>query len=319
MPKLLDQLRAKIRQKHYSLRTEETYVYWCKRFILFHNKRHPAEMGVPEVEQYLTHLAVNQNVAASTQNQALSAILFMYTHILHQPLTGIDALRAKRPVRVPVVLSQDEVRRLLENIKQPQCQLLAKLMYGSGLRCIEALRLRVLDIDFDRSTVRVFSGKGAKDRLLPVDPSLHEPLKWQIETVKQIHTTDLSNGFGSVYLPQALAKKYPNAPKEFKWQYLFPSTTISTDPRGDIKRRHHLHESTISRALNQATKLANLTKKVSSHTLRHSFATHLVEAGYDIRTIQELLGHKELSTTMIYLHIAQKNVLSVRSPLADLY
>jgi len=315
---LLDQLRAKIRLKHYSIRTEETYLQWCKRFICFHQKRHPAEMGLLEVEQYLTYLAVDQNVAPSTQNQAFSAILFMYNHVLDKPLTGIDALRAKEPARVPVVLAKEEVRRLLNNIEQAQCQLIAKLMYGSGIRCIECLRLRVLDVDFERSTLNIFEGKGAKDRLVPLDESLHDPLKRQIATVKQIHETDLSNGYGAVYLPQALAKKYPNAPKQFKWQYLFPAATLSVDPGSGLKRRHPLHESTISRALSKATQKAGLTKKVTAHTLRHSFATHLVEAGYDIRTIQELLGHKNVSTTMVYLHVAQKNVLSVRSPLADL-
>lgn len=316
--KLLDQLRAKIRQKHYSIRTEETYVQWCKRFILFHNKRHPSEMDVSEVEQYLTHLAVNQNVAASTQNQAFSAILFMYNHVLDKPLTGIEALRAKKPVRIPVVLAKKEVRSFLNNIEGAPYQLMAKLMYGSGLRCMECLRLRVLDVDFERSTLNIFEGKGAKDRLVPLADSLHDPLKRQLATVKQIHETDLSNGYGEVYLPYALAKKYPNAPKQFKWQYLFPAASLSVDPRSGLKRRHHLHESTISRALSKATRKAGLTKKVTAHTLRHSFATHLVEAGYDIRTIQELLGHKDVSTTMIYLHVAQKNVLSVRSPLADL-
>ena len=318
MPKLLDQLRAKIRLKHYSIRTEETYVQWCKRFILFHQKRHPAEMGVPEVEQFLTHLAVNEKVSASTQNQAFSAILFMYNHVLNKPLAGIEALRAKKPVRIPVVLSKNEVRLLLNNIEQAQYQLIAKLMYGSGLRCLECLRLRVLDVDFERSTLNIFDGKGAKDRLVPLDDSLHQPLKRQIAAVKQIHQTDLSNGYGEVYLSHALATKYPSAPKMFKWQYLFPAAALSVDPRAGLKRRHHLHESTISRALAKAAKKAGLTKKVSAHTLRHSFATHLVEAGYDIRTIQELLGHKNVSTTMVYLHVAQKNVLSVRSPLADL-
>ena len=318
MSKLLDQLRHKIRLKHYSLRTEQSYVQWCKRFILFHNKRHPADMGVGEVEQFLTHLAVDENVAASTQNQAFSAILFMYHNVLDKPLENVDALRAKKPVRIPVVLAKDEVRRLLNNIEQPQHQLLARLMYGSGIRCIEALRLRVKDVDFARSTLSIVAGKGDKDRLVPLDESLHDPLERQIATVKHIHETDLSNGYGAVYLPRALAKKYPNAPRQFKWQYLFPAANISVDPRTNLKRRHHLHESTISRALTKATKKANLTKKVTSHTLRHSFATHLVEVGYDIRTIQELVGHKNISTTMIYLHVAQKNVLSVRSPLADL-
>ena len=318
MSKLLEQLRHKIRQKHYSIHTEQTYVKWCKQFILFHHKRHPSEMGIAEVEQFLTHLAVQQNVSASTQNVAFNAIIFMYKHILNKPLKNVNALRAKAPIRIPIVLSKNEVRCLLNNIETVQYQLMAKLMYGCGIRCIECLRLRILDIDFDRSTLNIFAGKGNKDRLVPLDESLHNPLKYQITQVEQLHQIDLANGYGEVYLPHALAKKYSTAAKQLKWQYLFPAPKRAIDPRTGVMRHHHLHESTINRAINKAARQAKINKKVTAHTFRHSFATHLVEAGYDIRTIQELLGHKDISTTQIYLHVAQKNVLSVRSPLADL-
>jgi len=312
--KLLDQVRDAIRLKHYSIRTEEAYVNWIKRYILFHNKRHPTEMGAPEVEAFLTHLAVKENVAASTQNQALSALLFLYREVLHQDLGPVDALRAKRPKRLPTVLTKEETLRLIGCLSGAH-QLMAKLIYGSGIRLMECLRLRVKDLEFERRAIIVRDGKGAQDRVTVLPDSLIPLLQEHLQRVKALHEQDLAQGFGSVYLPYALERKYPNADKEWGWQYVFPASSLSQDPRSDVTRRHHLHESSLQKAIREAARLAGIVKPVGPHTLRHCFATHLLEAHYDIRTVQELLGHKDVKTTMIYTHVLQRGGLAVRSPL----
>jgi len=313
--KLLDQVRETIRLKHYSIRTEEAYVRWIKRYILYHDKRHPKDMGTPEIEAFLTHLAVDQKVAASTQNQALNAILFLYREVLEQDLTGrINAIRAKRPKRLPTVLSREEAHRVL-NAMSGTPQLIAKLLYGSGLRLMEAIRLRVKDLDFAQHQIIVRDGKGEKDRVTVLPDSLITPLQEHLQRVKLIHQRDLAKGYGSVYLPYALARKYPNADREWIWQYVFPATTLSKDPRTGIMRRHHVSESSVQKAIRKAARLAGINKRVTPHTLRHSFATHLLEAGYDIRTVQELLGHKDVRTTMIYTHVLNRGPMAVRSPL----
>jgi len=313
--KLLDRVRDAIRAKHYSIRTEEAYVNWIKRFILFHNKRHPLEMGADEVEEYLTYLAVEQHVAASTQNQALSALLFLYKNVLNKELERpLDAVRAKKPRRLPVVLSKEEVRRVLDAMSGTP-QLIARLLYGSGLRLLECLRLRVKDLDFDQHLIIVRDGKGEKDRITMLPDSLMLPLRDHLRRVKMLHHRDVEEGYGAVYLPYALERKCPDAHREWIWQYVFPAPTRSTDPRSGLTRRHHLHESTVQREVRKAAKLAGITKHVTPHTFRHSFATHLLEAGYDIRTVQELLGHKDVKTTMIYTHVLNRGGLAVRSPL----
>ncbi|MEA1989309.1 MAG: integron integrase [Pseudomonadota bacterium] len=317
-PRFLDLVRERIRVKHYSIRTEEAYVGWIKKFIFFHNKRHPAEMGKLEMEQFLTHLAVDKNVAASTQNQALAALLFMYKEVLQvEPPWVENVTRAKKPVRLPVVLTKSEVKLLFEYIPLAY-QLHVKLLYGCGLRLMELVRLRVQDIDFGYSTITVRSGKGDKDRRVMLPASTFNLLKDQLNETQRMHTMDLENGYGEVYLPNALARKYPNANKTFAWQFLFPSRSIVTDPRSGLKRRHHMHEQSLQRTIKQAAVKAQIHKKVTPHTLRHSFATHLLEAGYDIRTIQELLGHKNVETTMIYTHVLNQGGRGVISPLEDL-
>ena len=312
--KLLDQVRDAIRLKHYSYRTEQAYVNWIKRYIFFHGVRHPAEMGAPEVEAFLTHLAVKENVAASTQNQALSALLFLYREVLHQDLGPVDALRAKRPKRLPTVLTKDETLRLIGCLSGTH-QLMAKLIYGSGLRLMECLRLRVKDLEFDRRALIVRDGKGAQDRVTVLPDSLIPLLKEHLQRVKALHEQDLAQGYGAVYLPDALARKYPNADREWGWQYVFPASSLSQDPRSGVTRRHHLHESSLQKAIKEAARLAGSVKPVGPHTLRHCFATHLLESHYDIRTVQELLGHKDVKTTMIYTHVLQRGGLAVRSPL----
>jgi len=312
--KLLDQVRDALRLKHYSIRTENSYVDWIRRYILFHHKRHPAEMGAAEIEAFLTHLAVEEHVAASTQNQALSALLFLYREVLHQDLGPIDALRARKPKRLPTVLTRDEVQRLIAQMSGTH-QLMAKLLYGSGLRLMECLRLRVKDVDFTMRTITVRDGKGGQDRVTILPDSLIPPLREHLQAVKALHDQDLAQGYGAVYLPDALERKYPNANKEWGWQYLFPATRLSVDPRSGAVRRHHLDESGLQKAIRQAARRAGISKPVSPHTLRHSFATHLLQAGYDIRTVQELLGHKDVKTTMIYTHVLQRGGLAVRSPL----
>jgi integron integrase len=313
--KLLDRVRDAIRTKHYSIRTEEAYVNWIKRFILFHDKRHPQEMEATEIEEFLTHLAVDKNVAASTQNQALSAILFLYQEVLHKDLDRpLDAVRAKKPKRLPIVLTKEEIQQVLAAMSG-NYQLIAKLLYGSGLRLIECLRLRVKDVDFAQHQIIVRDGKGGKDRVTVLPDSLIEPLQKHLRRVEMLHQKDLDDGYGAVYLPDALEQKYPNANCEWIWQYVFPSKSLSKDPRSGVTRRHHLHESAVQRAVRKAAKLANINKHITPHAFRHSFATHLLQDGYDIRTVQELLGHKDVKTTMIYTHVLNRGGLAVRSPL----
>ncbi len=314
-PRLLDQAREALRRKHYSLRTEESYVGWMKRYIRFHNKRHPAEMGTPDVEAFLTDLAVGQSVAASTQNQALSALLFLYAEVLQQPLEEpIHAARAKQPQRLPTVMTRREARSVLDAMTGVH-QLMAKLLYGSGIRLMECVRLRVKDVDFALHQVVVRSGKGDKDRVTPLPDSLIAPLQEHLRRVKLTHDQDLRAGYGQVYLPYALERKYPNASQEWIWQYLFPSEGLSVDPRSGHQRRHHVDESGLQKAVKRAVQLAQIAKRVTCHTFRHSFATHLLEDGYDIRTVQELLGHSDVRTTMIYTHVLNRGGRGVRSPL----
>ncbi len=313
--KLLDQVRDVMRLKHYSIRTEESYVDWIKRYILFHKKRHPREMGGAQVEAFLTHLAVEGNVAASTQNQALSALLFLYREVLHQDLdVPIESVRAKKPKRLPTVLTRAEARKIIESMSGVY-QLMTKLLYGSGLRLMECVRLRVKDIDFERREITVRDAKGGHERVTMLPESLIAPLQEHLKRVQLLYEQDLAAGYGQVYLPYALDRKYPSASREWGWQYVFPSDRLSTDPRTGIKRRHHVDESNLQRAVKDAARLARLTKPVTCHTFRHSFATHLLESGYDIRTVQELLGHKDVKTTMIYTHVLNRGGLAVRSPL----
>jgi integron integrase len=314
-PKLLDQVRGTIRLKHYSIRTEEAYTDWIRRFILFHKKRHPSEMNEVEVSEFLTHLARDANVAASTQNQALSALLFLYREVLNQKIGWLDKVeRAKKPPKLPVVLSQAEVQRIFRHLAGVE-KLMASLLYGSGLRLMECLRLRVKDVDFAYAQILVRDGKGGKDRVTMLPVNLAEPLQRHLLRVKTQHDQDLEDGFGTVHLPFALARKYPNAEREWSWQYVFPSSRLSIDPRSAKKQRHHMAEGILQQAIKKAVRAAGLTKPASCHTLRHSFATHLLENGYDIRTVQELLGHRDVSTTMIYTHVLNKPGLGVKSPL----
>lgn len=313
-PKLLDQLREIIRLKHYSIRTEQSYVDWAKRYILFHGKKHPKDMGAKEISAFLTHLAVDKNVSASTQNQALNALIFLYKELLKISVGDIgEVARAKRPIRRPVVMSRDEVKRVTDKMTGLP-RLMAELLYGTGMRLMEGVRLRVKDIDFDLNQIIVRDGKGAKDRVTMLPQKLRPPLERHLSEVKAIHDRDLAAGNGHVYLPYALAEKYPNADKEWGWQYVFPARSISKDPRSGRVGRHHLHETALQGAMKNAVRAAGLTKPASVHTLRHSFATHLLEAGYDIRTVQELLGHKDVSTTMIYTHVLKQGAGAVRSP-----
>ena len=314
-PKLLDQVRERIRVKHYSLRTEDAYLHWIRRFIFFHGKRHPREMGGPEVEAFLSHLATEGRVAASTQNQALSALLFLYREVLEVELPWLDGVvRAKRSQHVPVVLTENEVRALLAVLDGTKW-LVASLLYSTGMRLLEGLRLRVKDVDFERGEITVRDGKGAKDRRTMLSERLLEPLRTHLAKVRALHEQDLAAGFGEVYLPFALARKYPKAGRSWPWQYVFPSGSRSTDPLEGVIRRHHLDEKVIQRAVSAAGRAAGIAKPVSPHILRHSFATHLLLAGYDIRTVQELLGHSDVSTTMIYTHVLNKGGRGVTSPL----
>jgi integron integrase len=308
-------MRTEIRIRHYSLRTEQTYIHWVRRFILYHNKRHPVDMGEREISDFLSHLAVNRKVSASTQNQALSAILFLYRHILNITLAWLDdVVRAKRPQHVPVILTHEEVSRLLDAMHGMN-GLIARVLYGTGMRKMECLRLRVQDIDFSYHQITIRSGKGDKDRITVLPDSLINPLQQQLEKARLIHTTDLDEGYGEVALPFALERKYPNAGKSWPWQYVFPATRRSVDPATGTIRRHHWFETNISRAIREALRRTGITKRVSVHTLRHSFATHLIEDGYDIRTVQELLGHKDVKTTRIYTHVLNRGGRGVRSPL----
>ena len=315
-PKLLDRLRGKTRLLHYSKRTEDAYADWATKYILFHGKRHPQEMGTAEIAAYLTHLAVERKLAASTQNQAFSAILFLYQQVLEIELPRVEFLRAQRPERLPVVLAVEEVRALLDGMTGIH-RVLAELLYGSGLRILECCRLRVKDVDFARHQILVRDGKGEKDRVVPLPRRLEAKLRAQLIGVKAIHARDLAAGHGRVWLPYAYSEKWPGADREWGWQYLFPSGRLSVDPRSDdgILRRHHLHENGLQKEVKKAVLACGFTKKVSCHTFRHSFATHLLEAGSDIRTVQELLGHADVSTTMIYTHVLARGPGGVVSPL----
>jgi len=317
-PKLLDQVRAKIRYKHYSIRTEQAYTDWIRRFILHFGKRHPREMGAAEIRQFLTHLAVEGRVSASTQNQARCALLFLYKEVLETELPWLDDVeQAKTPKRLPVVLNRDEVQAILSRL-QGTHWLIASLLYGTGMRILECLRLRVLDVDFKRREILIRDGKGNKDRVTMLPVTLVVTLQAHLQKVKALHDSDLAQGFGEVYLPFALDRKYPNAAREWSWQYVFPSAKLSVDPRSGKTRRHHIQEQAIQRAVKQVVRDAGLTKAATPHTLRHSFATHLLESGYDIRTVQELLGHSDVSTTMIYTHVLNKGGKGVLSPLDQL-
>jgi integron integrase len=331
-PRLLDRVRHAIRARHYSLRTEEAYVGWIRRYILFHKKRHPMEMGEAEINAFVTHLAVAEGVGASTQTQALSALLFLYRHVLAKELPDLDAVvRAKRPGRLPTVLTRAEVRRVVGNMEGTP-RLFATLLYGTGMRLLEGLRLRVKDLEFGNNRIVVRDTKGGEDRVVPFPTVVRAAMPSWLARIKRLHDRDLADGFGSVHLPDAIARKFPGADREWGWQYVFPGEHRSRDPRGGSgsatggatdnfaeqpERRHHLHETVIQRALRRAVLDAGISRRVSCHTFRHSFATHLLEEGYDIRTIQELLGHKDVKTTMIYTHVLNRGGRGVRSP-ADL-
>jgi integron integrase len=314
-PKLLEQVRDKLRALHYSYRTERQYLDWIRRFILHNEKRHPAQMSAPEVEAFLTHLAVDGNVSASTQNQALSAILFLYRRVLEIELPWIEnVVRARVPVRVPVVLPHREVQALLAQL-DGDFHLVAQLLYGSGLRLMEALRLRVKDVDFEYSQIVVRDGKGRKDRVTLLPASVRTPLELHLAMVRDQHSRAVARGYGGVDLPAALARKYPNAAKDWAWQYVFPASRPGRDPRTGTVRRHHIHETSVQRVIRGAARRAGILKPVGPHTLRHCFATHLLENGYDIRTVQELMGHADVRTTQIYTHVMKKGAGAVKSPL----
>ncbi len=314
-PRLLDQLRRELRVRHRSRRTEQAYVDWARRFILFHGKRHPREMGGAEISAFLNHLAVDRRVSASTQNQALSAIVFLYRHVLRGELPSLDELvRARKPRHLPVVLSVDEVCVLLAQLDGASW-LVASLLYGSGLRLMECLRLRVKEVDFALQQIVVRDGKGGKDRATPLPVTCADPLRRQLDRATLIHERDLREGYGEVSLPGSLARKYPHAAREWGWQYVFPAHQRAVDPCDSVPRRHHLHPSGIQRAVNRGVRAAGIAKAASCHTLRHSFATHLLANGYDIRTVQELLGHRDLKTTMIYTNVLNRGGPGVRSPL----
>lgn len=317
-PRLLDQVRDAIARKHYSRRTEQAYAHWIKRFIFFSDKRHPREMGAPEVTSFLSHLARDRDVAAATQNQALAAILFLYKEVLDQQLPWLNEIdRAVRPARLPTVLSMAEVGRLLAQLEGAKW-LMASLLYGAGLRLRECLKLRVKDVDFDYRQILVRDGKGGKDRVTMLPASVIEPLKKHLVHVRALHERDLASGHGDVELPDALARKYPKAPYEWGWKFVFPSHKLSTDPATGVIRRHHVFENYLARGVKEATRAARIAKHVSCHTLRHSFATHLLERGQDIRTVQELLGHSSVETTMIYTHVMNRGGRGVTSPLDGL-
>lgn len=314
-PKLLDQVRDRLRLKHYSIRTETQYLQWIRRFILFHDKRHPKEMGAQEVEAFLTHLAVEGSVAASTQNQALSALLFLYREVLAINLPWLDGVvRAKQPQRLPVVLTPQEVAGVLERMNGLH-GMMARLLYGTGMRLMECVRLRVKDVDFERAEILVRDGKGAKDRVTMLPQSLILPLQEHLRWRRQLFVDDKAKGKAAVYMPDALDRKYPNAAVDWAWQYVFPAAGYSIDPRSGAERRHHLDEKTLQRAVKKAVQASGLSKPATPHTFRHSFATHLLQSGYDIRTVQELLGHADVATTMIYTHVLNKGGRGVASPL----
>lgn len=314
----LNMIRDAIRVRHYSIRTEKAYLGWIRRFILFHNKQHPVQMGEREVSAFLTHLAVNLNVSPSTQNQALNALNFMYGKVLEKPFGRLSsAVRAKKKQRLPVVLTRDEVRKLFSHLHGPHW-LAACLLYGSGLRLMECVRLRVMHLDFHNRAIYVIDGKGGKDRIVTLPDEVIIPLQRHLESVKTTHERDLEAGFGDVYLPYALARKYSNAGRSWAWQYIFPARARSEDPRAKVERRHHMDEKSLQRAIKGALRKAGIQKPASCHTLRHSFATHLLERGADIRTVQEQLGHKDLKTTQIYTHVLNRGGNAVISPLNGL-
>lgn len=313
--RLLDRVRNKIRLKHYSIRTETAYVDWIRRFIRFHQRRHPRELGAEHVEAFLSHLAVQRNVAAATQNQAKSALLFLYKEVLGMELPWLSNVEsAKRPARLPVVLTRSEVTAVLDRMRGAN-GLIARLLYGSGLRIMEAVRLRVKDLDFERCEILVHDGKGGKDRVTMLPSSLVDSLHAHLTLAREFYSRDRAAELPGVYLPHALERKYPNASREWAWQYVFPSDRLSVDPRSGVRRRHHVDEQNVQRAMRQALRDAGIAKPATPHTLRHSFATHLLESGYDIRTVQELLGHSDVKTTMIYTHVLNRGGRAVRSPL----
>jgi integron integrase len=314
-PRLLDQVRDRIRVKHYSIRTETQYLQWIRRFILFHDKRHPRDMGAAEVEAFLTHLAVEGRVAAATQNQALSALLFLYREVLGINLPWLDGVvRAKLPQRLPVVLTRREVSGLLDRMNGLH-GMMARLLYGTGMRLMECVRLRVKDVDFEQGEIVVRDGKGAKDRVTMLPQSLIGPLQEHLRWRRQLFEDDKAKGRAAVYLPNALDKKYPNAETDWAWQYVFPAAGFSIDPRSGDERRHHVDEKALQRAVKKAVQASGIAKLATPHTFRHSFATHLLQSGYDIRTVQELLGHADVATTMIYTHVLNKGGRGVTSPL----
>jgi integron integrase len=314
-PRLLDQVREVIRIKRYSIRTEQAYVQWIRRYILYHDRRHPQELGAPELSAFLSALAVQGKVSASTQNQALNAILFLYREVLKITLPWLEGVqRARKPQHLPVVLTRDEVKRVLARLNGT-VWLMAAVTYGAGLRLLECLRLRIKDLEFCRGEILVRDGKGQKDRITMLPQNLIDPLRTHLAKVRQLHEQDLAEGFGRVHLPFALDRKYPNAEREWGWQYIFPSVRRSIDSRTGIERRHHCDPAVLQRAMKQAVRNAQIVKPASVHTLRHSFATHLLEAGYDIRTVQELLGHSDVKTTMIYTHVLNRGGRGVVSPL----
>jgi integron integrase len=318
---LITQMQHALRARHYSRRTEQTYCRWVRRFIRFHGLRHPAEMAEPELNAFVTHLAVTEKVSASTQTQALSAVLFLYRHVLHREVGELaDLVRAQRPARLPVVLTREEVRALLDQLDHadPQTWLIASLLYGAGLRLNECLRLRVLDLDLARGELTVRRGKGGKDRGTTLPRALEPALRDQIRHARSVYQRDLADGWGRVELPEALQRKYPAAPAEWRWQWVFPQQRRWTDRRSGEQGRHHIHPTTVQRAVKDAVQRAGIAKHATCHTLRHSFATHLLEAGHDIRTIQELLGHRDVGTTMIYTHVLGLGASGVRSPLDGL-
>ncbi len=317
--KILQLLREAIRVRNYSHRTEKSYVQWVKRFIRFHNVRHPQEMHDQEVVEFLTYLAVQRQVSPSTQNQALNALVFFYRWVMEAPLGDISAsTRAKKPLRLPVVLTRDEVFRILSNL-EGQHRLVAALLYGSGLRLMECLSLRTKDLDFSYRCILIRNGKGQKDRVVAMAGAVIEPLRQHLFYVNEYHQRDLANGYGDVYLPVALARKYKSASSSFGWQYVFPSKRLSIDKRSAIKRRHHVHESVFQKAFRNAVVRTEMTKNATPHTLRHSFATHALENGLDIRTVQQQLGHASLETTEIYTHVLKRGGQAIRSPLDDLF
>lgn len=314
-PRLLDLVREQIRVRHYSIRTEVAYITWIKQFIHFNNLKHPSIMGAPDIQRFLSHLAINRHVSASTQNQALCALIFLYRKVLNIELDELsDIVRAKRPVRVPTVFTRKQAQLVISHL-DGTLKLMAQLLYGSGLRLLECARLRVKDVNFDYKQIIIRSGKGNKDRVTILPDFIFELLKTHLHDIKLLHNVYLSKGVGTVHMPFALNKKYPNANTEWAWQYVFPAANLSTDPRSGTKQRHHISEQRLQRAVKRAIVASGIHLQASCHTFRHSFATHLLESGYDIRTVQELLGHKDIRTTQIYTHVLNKPGLCVNSPL----